>query len=489
MDDLIVRFFSIQVLEKIVRLERFLNSSKLLVRKSDLEVIETFIKHLDSVKAHLYSFTKLLGEMGEDLPPKTHRSLLSGIATVFKSIDELHLHLAYVKGQWTCPETSVFVRALFEPAARELPFPQAISVVLSDTYMFEETDLATYLADKSGLPIPPHKTPTLFLPKVEVENPLQWAGLVHEMGHALFKPVKDLFSPDEINAITRGSEYGKRMLNSWVEEMYCDIISLHLLGPAYLASFVDFITLAGSGGFLEEASDTHPYPPMRIYVMWRNLGLREIRASFQNRLFERWDDISEFFYSLFELRSRAERQHFAPPLQEVSALPAVAHELRSRLEERVNKLLPFPSALQTFDKRKFSNLSKRLSNGIPIGAYSPVQIEVGDDEARMSLKELAGVLLRGDVSDASILSKPLASVRARVREAPCTIAEIVNAGWLYKCEQIYADAATRIQRFDKGMEEEFALKLLNLDNLLRNSIETSYLATLFSPYLTSKGEV
>jgi hypothetical protein len=178
--------------------------------------------------------------MGEDLPPKTHRSLLSGIATVFKSIDELHLHLAYVKGQWTCPETSVFVRALFEPAARELPFPQAISVVLSDTYMFEETE----------------------------------------------------------------------------------------------------------------------------------------------------------------------------------------------------------------------------------------------------------VLMRGGVSDAAKLNKSLAAVRARVREAPCTIAEIVNAGWLYKCEQIYADAAARIQKFDidNGMDEEFALKLLNLDNLLRNSIETSYLATLFSPYLRPKGE-
>jgi len=109
MDSLVPRFAAVQAVEKILRFERFLISSRTLVRKSDREVISTFSNRLDALKTDLYPFLGYLGPYDkEDLSAYSQRSILSSIARCFRSLDELHLHLSYVKGQWTCPETPVF---------------------------------------------------------------------------------------------------------------------------------------------------------------------------------------------------------------------------------------------------------------------------------------------------------------------------------------------------------------------------------------------
>jgi hypothetical protein len=66
-----------------------------------------------------------------------------------------------------------------------------------------------------------------------------------------------------------------------------------------------------------------------------------------------------------------------------------------------------------------------------------------------------------------------------VVETPCTIAEILNAGWVYKCEEIYARAAENLHMLDNTMESTFQSDVLTLDDLLRNSIETARLHSLF----------
>src|ERR1041385_498013 len=115
MDSLILRLVSVQVLEKILRFERFLKTSLSLVQRSDREVIQTFATHVTQVKQNFYFFAKQLGPGDVALPVHTQKSILRSVASCFHAIDELHLHLSYVKGQWTCPETAVFVKALFEP--------------------------------------------------------------------------------------------------------------------------------------------------------------------------------------------------------------------------------------------------------------------------------------------------------------------------------------------------------------------------------------
>jgi hypothetical protein len=481
MDDIVLRFGSVQALEKILRLERFLSSSFSLVHKSDRDVVRTFKRQLQTIKQRFYEFTRCLSADERQIPFATRRSVFRELKVCLRSIDELHLDLSYVRGQWTCPETSVFVKALFEPIRSESTPTQNLSVVLSDAYMFEETDLAALLSKKLD---PLHgretQTPTLFLPKIEVENPLRWATLVHEMGHAIYAPSDSFLTEAEVHAMTKGRPEGIKIVNSWFEEIYCDFISLHLLGPAYLAAFIDFLLSISTEGILERASDSHPPPRLRIQLMCWDLQQKGISANFADDLFNGGTDMARFFDEMFGQRTKAERMYLTPSFQNFEGA-FDAHDFRLRLEKAVEDRFPTRITLPPFDKDRFSCLSERLQIGVPIGSSSIV--EVSERENASALKDLKSIqesLTNGSDPEPEQLTKALDNVRIRIKETPCNIAEIVNAGWLYKCEHIYKDAVTTIDSFDKEKEESFDKALLNLDNLLRNSIETAYLCSLLS---------
>jgi len=485
MDNLTLKFLVVQILEKILRMERFLDNAALMGARSDQEVVNTFKSHLNVIKTEFYFTVRHVG--AKKLSENSVPIILRLLATCFHSVDQLHLHLAYVVGQWTSPEARVFVKAVFENFGAGLTKNKDLSVVLSDTYMFEETDLATYLAQRAGISNKNNlQTPTLFLPKVEAENPLQWGTLIHEMGHAVAEKVKTIMTPAEVKAIAGDSEVGTHVLFDWLEETYCDLISLHLLGPAYLASFVEFIMVIGSEGFLEKASATHPHPRMRVFTMFSRLEKRSVKCSFSCDETKPWGDLASLYYKLFEDRCRLEREHLNPPFQAVETLPINVAQFRTCLEAHVEEVVPIDKSLKTFDQRKFSKLSQRLEDGIPIGSYSPVQVEKGDKEALESMKLLRKRLQSGKTENRTEIETHLNSIRSRVRETPCTIAEIVNAGWLYKCEKIYYEALSKLGSFGPEQEEKFKAQLFSLDALLRNSIETSYLNTLFSSHINKE---
>ncbi|MBI4557004.1 MAG: hypothetical protein HY706_05415 [Candidatus Hydrogenedentes bacterium] len=379
------------------------------------------------------------------------------------------------------------MKALFEPLPQGMTPTENLSVVLSDTFMFEETDLESYLAARAGTQANHTKrTPTLFLPKVEVENPLQWATLVHEMGHAIYEPAFCPLSGDEIQVITAGNAAGIDILNSWLQEIFCDFVSLYLLGPAYLAAFIDFMLVVSSEGLLEEASESHPPPALRIHLMSRSLELQDIESRFELPLFGKWQDVGGFFVQMMHSRRSIQRIHYNPPLQDLNALPIDTHELRIRLEEKISELLPAEIRLPPFDKKRFSCLSRRLQDGVPIGSCSLVEtIGTEKTDALADLDFMDRGLEGGDPENPDEILTKLHNVGKRISESPCKIAEIVNAGWLYKCEHIYARVVEKIDSLDDENERMLNTSLCNLDNLLRNSIETAYLGSLLLPALVN----
>ncbi|MFC1817199.1 hypothetical protein ACFL0M_14980, partial [Thermodesulfobacteriota bacterium] len=155
MDNFALCYFAVQVIERIFRLENFIH----IARDHDLdieqEVIETFNHHLKIVKEHLLGSLKYIGSPNEDLSYRNYRNILKIISHCILSLDRLHFHLSYIQGRWTKPETHVFVKALFRPFQEYIPTKQNFSVILSDTYMFEEVDLNKYLSNYTNMYIPP----------------------------------------------------------------------------------------------------------------------------------------------------------------------------------------------------------------------------------------------------------------------------------------------------------------------------------------------
>ncbi|MFC1817117.1 hypothetical protein ACFL0M_14545 [Thermodesulfobacteriota bacterium] len=321
------------------------------------------------------------------------------------------------------------------------------------------------------------KKPTLFLPKIEFENPLQWATLVHEMGHAVPDNISKLLSKEDYDNICSGSKTDQEIFKNWAEEIFCDLLSLHLLGPAYLASFIDFVTVKGHK-LLENFSVTHPPPRYRIWLMCCVLRKKGISANFSTSISGE-NDLSNFFYALFENRCEVRRIYFKdfPLSMNTDKINIDARLFWNRMEEIVEKFVPFNESIPPFDQNKFKHLVSRLEKNIPIGAYSSSNLS--DNTITIECLNDIEKIISTEKDEQNNIEAKLKKAFDTIRERPCTIAEIINAGWLYKCEKIYLQTINILNRFDKEQQNIFKDKLYRLDGLLRNSIETSYLTQLF----------
>ena len=479
MDNTALCNFAVQVIERIFRLERLLNLALDRELKIDREVILTFVQHLTVIKEHLFEPLKYIGGFKEEISYRNYRNTLKVISHCIIAIDRLHIHLSYIPGTMPTPETNAFVKALFQPFQEYIPPNQNISVILSNTYMFEEVDLNKYLSNSTNYFYVKQNEikPTLFLPKMEFENPLQWATLVHEMCHAIPNNKNKLLNDIDYKKICNENEINIEILKRWAEEIFCDLLSLHLLGPAYLASFIDFVTVKGHE-LLEDISTTHPPTRYRIVLMNRILRKKKITAEFMNPVSGK-SNLAEYFYWFFEERCEMQREYFMGfSTSTISKdMNIDFREFYNCIEEVVEEFIPFAKSIQPFNQDKFKHLVSRLEKNIPIGAYSSSKLTSSSDCLKC-LKDIDEALISNP--DQDNIKKNLYKAFDIVKETYCTIAEIINAGWIYKSEKIYLKAFKVLNKFNIEEQNRFKEKIYRLDSLLRNSIETSYLSQLFS---------
>jgi hypothetical protein len=166
------------------------------------------------------------------------------------------------------------------------------------------------------------------------------------------------------------------------------------------------------------------------------------------------------------------------PIQDISSLPLHLTEFVTRLEEHVEEVVPMKRYVPPFDQAKLKYLSERLGRGIPIGSYSEAQIRFGNLPAEQALVDIKDELAKQE-PDNERITAALEVARSRIQETPCTVAEILNSGWLYKSERIYGKALRIMETFSEDDEWEFSENIFSLDAMLRTSIETSYLGSLF----------
>ena len=279
MINLVEKVLCVEILEKISRMQRFLRLQPEMASRRGTEVVGIFVTALDGVLANLGAVLERLSEP-QTLDQWDRLAVTRRLSDTFGSISELHTQLQFIYGAWVRPETHVFIKDILEfiPSKRQ---PEMVSVILSNDYSFLETDLSFYLQSvlhSANIKVAfQEKTPTVFLPKIERDNPLNWAILVHECGHTDYEGIEKIFEGDGL--IPSGIDTtAKNMLRRWAEEIYCDIFATEILGPAYLASFSTFALMSAGAGGAEMATMTHPADIVRICIIRDILEKKDIKV-------------------------------------------------------------------------------------------------------------------------------------------------------------------------------------------------------------------
>lgn len=172
--------------------------------------------------------------------------------------------------------------------------------------------LASHLTDK----IPPldNSFAILSFPLASSNNILANCNLVHEMGHLIVDsedlPTKlyEKLGKDKKNKIENiiekytmiGNQYdlqfaqrkaqSHEILGSWIHETMADFIGIHLLGPAYLFAFIQFVESLGA---YTRDDDEHPCSTTRLKIMTNELARLEWETLIKQECITIWQRLEE----------------------------------------------------------------------------------------------------------------------------------------------------------------------------------------------------
>jgi len=457
------KLFCVEVLEKISRMRRFLLSEPDISSRQGSEVTIVFLRALDGIVDTLQPvISRLSDDKAFALGEWERIASIRRLSDIFRSVDRLHLYLQFIYGTWVRPETFIFIKNVLEFLPKERR-PEKVNVILSNLYTFLETDLSSYIEEilmPSDIKMDLYNaSPSIFLPKIERDNPLNWSILVHECGHI---DSTDLSSLPELERIfpEEPDTAAGEILRNWAEEIYCDLFAAKILGPAYLSSFVTYSLVVAAAGGSELATETHPPDIVRINIIQevlRKNGL-EVRLNFKEF---GSDDLATLFFNILEERTKIDGRYFNQSLQQPFP-QLVLGEFVDIICDEVDKIISLSQDLTIKDFSRISSLADRLAKGILIGSYqNPEVIECAKK------KYLEGKLDRGQLDDGKMA----------INESRVLLWEIVNAGWVYKVEGLYPKAFELFfTSQDRPLERrvlEWGDEIENIDRLLLKSIEAS----------------
>jgi hypothetical protein len=462
MENYIEKILCIEVLEKISRLKRYLQSHYSSSKTEGKEVVGLFMNALESTQNNLETVIIYLKKTSS-LNYSEKASVLRRISNAFLTIVNLHDQLQLVYGSWVRPETYTFINEVldFFPPERK---PKKVNIVLTNEYNFLEGNLTWLFADilsNNNISIQlKEENPTIFLPKIDYDNPLNWAILAHECGHTDTKGIEDLLNNPQI--IPNGiSEQNKIILQSWVEEIYCDLIASRVLGPAYLASFCTYALLEAGIDGNEKNYKSHPANIVRISIIQEYLENMNIIVPLNKALLG-CSDIGSYYYNMLEKYNEISRK-FLNSYSSSDSLPFDLTELIDTISEQVDNIVKLKISLTNDDFLRIKILKERLSNGITIASYQDLE----------KLKKA-----KKNYPEKNVTIEELNTAKDALQETRTKLWEIINAGWLNKIECLFPKS---IELFFSGEDdsslnkkiESFSNELENYDNVLLKSIESS----------------
>jgi hypothetical protein len=448
--------------ENLVRLEDILERRRLAAASREYTAILTAMVDLCAnyrrhYLAHRPTIHRLLE--GAQLPRVEELALKTLLRNCINTFLTLHELLLFLPRESLRKEMQFFAQSLFGPkySIRDL------SIILTSLYnAFEYSlDVAIRRLDVFMTKVPDAKKLTfghvMELAIVDRDNPLSWGVLAHEFGHYLDEKhsISSALAAQFVTTKIRppsGAPSGlHKLFRDLASEIFADLTAYYLLGPICVLPVVNMELDLGLATDKPMPFDrAHPLTITRVTMV------EALAAGDKMRL--------EFFSPYLE----ALREDDAAKCAQLG--PAEKTE-RDDIDRYVNYFIDEVKAdllarLGGLGLRRFGSvnlqaaveLKPRLEAGVPIGARR----KASEKEVRRKLKTLAG---GRNVAESR-------GVFDLLREDPASVAEVVTAGWVAKCEK---KSRVLVEAFSHKMEADvfpYLSKVIQQqDMLLMKSIE------------------
>lgn len=464
MNKITFKYITIELIEKIIRLKNYIvkNSSKN-DNNSNTAVISIFEKTIAVLISIIKDLIQDINNIDADYTSDELFSIQRTLSQCYITIKELHKKLNFLSTDWLKLETYTFVEQLYEKHF-EMHKSKNLNIILSDDYTFIETNLNKRF-EKVMVSFSEHlnsdfleESPTVIIPKLEYANPLNWTILVHELGHIDRENLnlllsKTLMFPSKI------SKSEKDRLASWAEEIYCDIKAIQIIGPAYFLSLASFAILQSLVTGFGASSNSHPPFAMRLSLLFSYLDKNKL--DIKTKLPDNNEGtIHSFIYSL----TKNINANLLGINETLSTEPSI-DDLMVFYKFIRNELIKDND--QTIDIKPIFELAEDLKRMIPIGSYR------NHDSDNNNIEKL---------NDEGLTKEEFNKIKETLTERNAELWEILNAGWVYKVQEIIPFGLKLFfeEPYDNIFEkiETYNEKLNLLDDRLLVSIEISKLIDL-----------
>jgi len=298
------------------------------------------------------------------------------------------------------------------------------------------------------------------LPYADLENPLMWSVLVHELSHA-FEATLGIV--DEVaESFSAQSEKIIRRSKNWAREFCCDMIAIKLMGPSYLNAFLNLAFSINPWHHLH--SDSHPQPYSRINYMSKYLDGSSERPSIHSSSSNHYTKVFRELYDKFSIQ------------EETVQLAIRQEDLIQGLEQKISEIT-FPGEIGNGYLAITSNLTKKLKDGIPlISSYRSTPVE-------KITKKMEQFSNNQDAAPDDKI-KELYDLLGLANEKPAKPADIVNAAWDYRAEKFWDLFKEIFTDSQLSYEEKFVKFAEHIDNFnysIIKSLEISKIHQIFQP--------
>lgn len=441
--------------EKIIHLDLFLKSLKSISPPEERELIKFFEKEVERLKIGIYrsirSFLikpkdKVIQEDFIKNSLEEFFSACNGIITIQDEIDTF-VSLPKLPTEIYTTIQSVFSRS------------SLAKIRVDPTILYTHSNIPSFTKISSRI-IEPTRT-ILVIPYIDFSNPIMWAYLFHEMGHAVQRHEEEADIPKLVLEVVEYLKAQKKLipeyndlseqaelLQNYIGELISDRIALKLMGPAFLNSFVLWLLTWSPNEFPDYylPSEKHPSPEHRIKLM---------NAFFQN---ERLDtSLSQQYTDLFFFVTNQTKIHLSkasliqhicpvckteedefgiPPLPIIQRGTAEQDNLLLQLEDiieaitQVFKKIDFLPVSKNYipTSDPFKSLIKTLSENIPI----PSRRRKSDSNQSICQKTSEIIKFRDAEFSQEDFREKFDEILDLLCEEPNDVADILNAGWQIK---------------------------------------------------------
>jgi hypothetical protein len=419
-----VQFAYRGVVEKLCRLSHVIERAQFDAPHPNLSVFSKLQAKVDREIRELEE-QQILLLLDEQATVADYRTACSNLQSFFRRIPGLHKDVVYwVSGPWAPRQVVMVILKAVEEAFGS----DVASLLRKSGPIVAQTGMYDFLADDfeddrkhlEG----DASTAVWAIPYAEVQNPLSWVMLFHEVAHTLVRRSHALQEALEQFRTKIPNQHVSNLLK-YLSELLADRIAADVAGPAYYAALTTFILLERHSEFRPSTDRRHTqvYPPARQRIVFVEQHLAE---SMSLPLSERGEldmelarCIQRLFQGRCELDETISRVELQPDLSWLEECPSWRDVLEYAYAMIIRKYYKGPPFSRI--QRQSVMLSKGLLSGVPVGA-SP---RPGSRPAAVHMLSRGSLafLEKENIDFRRILMEELC-------EQPNSPRAVLNAGWI-----------------------------------------------------------